>query len=290
MKPSRSRFKSALCVLALLGGGCAGQTHESLIERLRREGVARVGFANEAPYAYVDAASGRLTGEAPEVARAIFADLGIPKVEGVMTEFGSLIPGLKAGRFDVIAAGMYITPERCREVSFSNPTYGIGEAFVVAAGNPKDLHAFADVRDRPDATIGVVAGTVERGYARAVGIPDDRVKVFPDAPSALAGVVARRIDAYAGTSLTVADLLGKTRSDAVERAVPFTDPVIGDRSVRGYGAFGFRKRDAAFQRAFNERLASFIGSDRHQDLVRPFGFTPAELPGDVTAAALCRGA
>ena len=36
------------------------------------------------------------------------------QVDGVLTEFGSLIPGLQAGRFDIIAAGMFVTPEALR--------------------------------------------------------------------------------------------------------------------------------------------------------------------------------
>ena len=32
---------------------------------------------------------------------------------------GFVIPGLNAGRFDLIAAGLFITPERCEQVAFS---------------------------------------------------------------------------------------------------------------------------------------------------------------------------
>ena len=32
-----------------------------------------------------------------------------------------------------------------------------------------------------------------------------------------------------------------------------------------------------------------IGTDEHKKLVAPFGFTPEELPKDVTAAKLCAG-
>src|SRR5690606_11279752 len=147
------------------------------LDRMRQRGVARVGFANEAPYAYLDPESRRLTGEAPEVARVILTRLGVDRVEGVLTEFGALIPGLKAGRFDLIAAGMYITPERCREVAFSNPTYSIGEALVVRAGNPRSLHSYADIAASPDATLGVVTGAIQRRYALASGIPEARIAV-----------------------------------------------------------------------------------------------------------------
>jgi len=259
------------------------------LEQAKQSGVIKVGFANEAPYAYIDSASGELTGEAPVIARVILKRLGVDKIEGVLTEFGSLIPGLRAKRFDIIAAGMYVLPKRCEQVAFSNPTYGIGEAFLVMAGNPKDLHSYEGLAKHPDAVLGVVAGTVERSYARKTAIPDERVQVFPDAPSALSGVAAGRIDAYAGTSLTIQDIVSKSTGAKLERAVPFTDPVIDGKSVRGYGAFAFRQQDQSLVDAFNRELAGFIGTPQHSELVKPFGFTEQELPGDVTAAQLCAG-
>ena len=91
---------------------------ETTLERARKDGYIRVGFANEAPFGYATP-EGKLTGEAPEVAKAVLAKMGIGQVDGVLTEFGSLIPGLKAGRFDIFAAGMFINPKRCKEIAFS---------------------------------------------------------------------------------------------------------------------------------------------------------------------------
>ncbi len=288
---------AALCLSFLAGcgngtegqQGSAGEQASSTLDKIREAGVARVGYANEAPYAYRDTETGELTGEAPEIARVILKDLGVTEMEGVLTEFGSLIPGLKAGRFDIIAAGMYIKPQRCEQIAFSNPTYGIGEAIAVQKGNPLDLHSYEDIRDTEGATLGVVTGAIELDYARAMGIPDDRIIRFPDAPSAISGVKAGRVDAYGGTALTVQDLLDKDESGRLERAKPFQNPVIDGESVRGYGALGFRKDDQELKEAFNERLAEFIASEEHMDLVRQFGFTENELPGDVTAAELCAG-
>lgn len=258
------------------------------LERAKSSGTLRVGYANEAPFAYMDSASGRLTGEAPEILRHVTNELGIANIEGVLTEFGSLIPGLQAGRFDAIAAGMYITPERCQQVLFSNPTYGIGSAFLVAEGNPKGLHSFNDVAEHDDASLGVVVGAIEADYARQTGVPAERVVVFPDAASALAGVQAGRVDAYAATALTASDLLRKGTS-GVERAEPFTDPEIDGKSVRGHGAFAFRPADTELRDAFNEVLAGYLGTPEHAQAVEPFGFTAAELPGEATAALLCEG-
>lgn len=287
----RRIVRSAVLAAALLAAGCseAPGPGTDTLERARKEGTIRVGFANESPYAYAESGSGRLTGEAPEIARAVLAGIGIPGIEGVLTEFGSLIPGLNAGRFDIIAAGMYILPGRCRQIAFSNPTYAVGEAFIVARGNPLRLHGYEDVARHPEARLGVVAGAVERAYARATGIPEGRVIVFPDTPSALEGVLAGRVDAFGGTSLTVNSLLARAKSPEIERAAPFRDPVIEGKPARGYGAFGFRKSDVKLVAAFNAALARYIGTPAHLAAVKPFGFTTAELPGPAAARDLCQG-
>lgn len=271
------------------GGSSVGGGNLTTLEKIRKKGVVKIGFANEAPYAYVDSKTGKLTGESPEIARVILKRLGVGKVQGVLTEFGALIPGLKAGRFDIIAAGMYITPPRCDQVAFSNPTYGIGESFAVRKGNPLDLHSYKDVANNPKATLGVVTGAIERSYALKTGIPNNRIKVLPDAPSALEAVGAGRIDAYGGTSLTVRDLVEKADNPQLEIAKPFTDPVIDGETMRGYGAFAFRKEDKAMVTAFNQQLEQFVASPEHLELVAPFGFSIQEMPGDVTAAGLCKG-
>lgn len=281
MLPNRSAQNSGAS-----GGGGGNLT---TLEKVRKQGVVRIGFANEAPYAYIDSKTGKLTGESPEIARVILKRLGVKEVEGVLVEFGALIPGLKAGRFDIIAAGMYITPPRCGQITFSNPTYGIGEAFIVRKGNPLKLHSYEDIKKNPKVRFGVVTGAIEREYALKVGIPNGQIKVLPDTSSALEAVAAGRIDAYGGTSLTVRDLLTKANNPRLEQALPFTNPVIDGDTVRGYGAYGFRDDEKDLVTAFNRELEQFVPSQEHLDLVGPFGFSEQELPGDVTAAGLCKG-
>jgi len=94
------------------------------LTRLQREGTIRIGYAVEAPYAFLKP-GGEVTGESPEVAKVIVGRLGIRHIEWRQSEFGSLISGLEAGRFDVIAAGIFITPERARRISFSEPTFHV---------------------------------------------------------------------------------------------------------------------------------------------------------------------
>ncbi|MEW4451531.1 ectoine/hydroxyectoine ABC transporter substrate-binding protein EhuB [Bremerella sp. JC817] len=283
---------SALLIIAAACGVIFWQATQSVtneeptLDRIERTRTIRIGFANEAPYGYLDTSTGQVTGEAPEVAKAILEQIGVTNVQPIVADFGSLIPGLKAKRFDMIAAGMYITPERGLEISFSNPTYGIGESFIVKAGNPLDLHSYEDILDHPDAKIGVMGGSVEQGYAKKLGIDARQIAVYSDYASALLGLKGDQIDAVAATDLTVNDLLAKQASDEIEKAQPFSDPVIDGQEIRGYGAFGFRQEDVAIRERFNEELAKFIGSPEHLQLVKPFGFDESTLPGNKTAKEL----
>lgn len=255
----------------------------STLERIREAGVIRVGFANEAPYAYATA-DGELTGESPAVFRHVMKRLGVERVDGVLTEWGALIPGLKAGRFDAIVASMYITPRRCRQILFANPTYGIGEALVVPAGNPEGLRDYADAVEKK-ATVAFVAGTAEIEHARMAGLPRRQRMIVPDFASAFAAVKAGRASAAALTALTAGVLAG--RDEAVERAEPFTFVHEG-RSYRGEGSFGFRPEDTALRDAVNEELARFIGTEEHLAMVAEFGFDASNLP-QKTAEQLCAG-
>ena len=113
--PVRARTKGALAVVAaaaMVLSGCSstntGDEEGSLLERLQDQGSVTVGFAGEAPYSFEE--NGELTGATVALHREIFGNLGIDTVEGVNADFGALIPGLQANRFDVVSAGMSILP------------------------------------------------------------------------------------------------------------------------------------------------------------------------------------
>src|SRR5882724_1789926 len=268
------------CFAAALSGAVQAET---TLEKAKRDGFIRVGFANESPYGYATP-DGKLTGESPEVVKAVLAKIGIPQVDGVLTEFGSLIPGLEAGRFDIIAAGMFITPKRCAQVQFSEPTYGIGQAFLVVKGNPKNIRDYSTIAANKDLKLAVMAGAVEAGYAKDSGIPASQLVILPDQSSLVKAVQAGRADAAALTALSIADMASK--NDGVESTPPFG--TVAGKSVVGHGAIGFRKDDKDLYEAFNAELKKFIGSEEHIKLVTPFGFGKGFLPTKTTAQ-LCAG-
>ena len=260
---------------------------QSTLDTIRAEGVVRIAVADEAPYGYRDAA-GEISGEGPAIARKVLAMINPDiDIEWTVTEFGKLIQGLQDDQFDIAAAGMFITKERCQEIAFSNPTYVVGEAFVVKAGNPKNLSDYAAVSQHRGAIVGLISGTVEYNYAYVAGIPAERALLYFTLPEAVEALQAGEIDAIGVTTLTARGLVDQVEEGGIATTEQFY-PVVDGVVTRGYGAFAFRRADQDLVEAFNTQLATFIGSDEHWSSVEPFGFGPDMAP-DKTAAELCSG-
>ncbi|MFK8253244.1 ectoine/hydroxyectoine ABC transporter substrate-binding protein EhuB [Ancylobacter terrae] len=287
LKSLFGRAAIAGLALSLLSGVAAAQ---SLTDKIKSGEIIRVGFANEAPFSSANA-NGELVGSDIALLRATLAKMGVKEFDGVLTPFGSLIPGLKAKRFDIIAAGLYIRPDRCKQVAFAEPIFAVGDAIVVPAGNPKKLASLGDFAKNAALKLGYTTGAgalIEHAYA--VGVPKEQVSALPDGPALIAAVKAGRIDAFLYPSLSAQELLKAANDPAVERAEPFTQPVVNGKPALGVGSFAVRTDDAEFLKTFNETMLSILNSPEYLQMIEPFGFSKADLPpAGMTTAELCKG-
>ena len=285
---------------SLLGGaaiaapsllGACSQAEEGgggRLEQLQSQGTITVGVAGEEPYGFLD--GGELTGMDPTVQHEIWGRLGIDDVESVQTGFDSLIPGLTAGNFDVVAAGMFITPERCGQAQFSEPMYCAPEAFLVPSGNPDNLSDFASAADA-SVTVGVFGGAVEGPYLEDAGVESSNIVTVPDQQAGLLQLEQGRIDAISLTSITLNWIVDQEGLEGeFEVTEPFTPVDAQGNEILGCGAAVFRPDDDDLVQAFNEELASMIENDELTPLIEEFGFGPETLPPpDVTTEQLCGG-
>lgn len=99
--------------------------------------VITIGIAGEVPYSYLND-DGEPEGATVALSEEIFGELGY-EVEAELTDWDNLIPGLNAGQFEAISAGMSILPERCEEASFAEPEIMYTTALLVEEGNPHDV-------------------------------------------------------------------------------------------------------------------------------------------------------
>lgn len=264
------------------GGGDSDQT---TLEKAQAEGTITLAVASERPYSWVDE-SGEPTGATIAMHKQIFEALGIDDIEVEEVAWDNLIPGLNAGRWDVISAGMSILPDRCAEAAFSDPEIMYTTTLAVPAGNPKDLSDLDSVAAAGDVKLAVQSGAIEDGYAKDLGISD--VVQVDTASAGLEAVQSGRADAFA---LTAVSLNWMTEDmDDLETTEAFVQTLDGVEQV-GAGATVFRKADTDLLEAYNKELAEITGDEKaYLDLVEPFGFTAENLPpADLTTAQLCEG-
>lgn len=248
---------------------------ETSLERIRREGFMRAAYAHEPPYAFVDDQS-RVVGESPTGLRGALQALAIDSIRWIRMDFDELLPGLDDGRADVIASGLFETPERAEHVAFTHATSCSRPALLVRGDGPTpgDLAAFTRAET---GRVAVVRGTVEQDAVRILGIPDDRVLVVPDVLSGVLVVREGRVDALALTEPTLRNALGSASDLRVYAYTP-SDRIEG--LVRGCSALVVRQDDGDLLAALNEGLGAFVGSPEHLSALESFGFGADALPGD----------
>ncbi|MEJ1922624.1 transporter substrate-binding domain-containing protein [Microbacterium sp. KHB019] len=274
--------------LGLLAGCSAGGDADtegmSTLEKAQEEGSITLAIASEQPYSWVE--GGEPTGATIAMHEQIFKNLGIDEIKVEEVDWNSLIPGLNAGRWDAVSAGMSILPDRCAEAAFSDPEIMYTTTLVVPKGNPKDLSDLDSVAAADDVTLAVQSGAIEEGYATDLGIAG--TVPVDSAQAGIEIVQSGRADAFA---LTAVSMNWMTEGlDDVETTDAFVQEIDGVEQI-GAGATVFRQDDTELLEAYNKELAKITADEgTYLDLVEPFGFTAENLPpADLTTEQLCSG-
>lgn len=255
-----------------------------LMDRVNKGEPIRLGFANEVPWAYPGEGNKPL-GFANVFTLGVLQKMGygMDDIEPVVTEWGGLIPGLQANRFDVITGGMYILESRCKNVAFSDPMGTFGDAFIVPKGNPKNLHNYEDL-ERENATLVTGAGYNIVEVAKDRGIPQSRIMTVPGPTEILAAVKAGRADAGGVTYFTAQNLAKKSGG-----TIDVSDPSKMPKETLNWVGIAFRERDRDFLEKFNRAMDDYLGSSEMMAAVGEYGYSKSNLPADdVTTEWVCK--
>ncbi len=271
--------KTLLAAGALLASSALSALAGPLADRIAAGEPIRIGFSNVPIWGYPDE-NGDAKGFVNEIALGILAEMGYDNVETSVTEWGGLIPGLQANRYDIITGGLYILNSRCQNIAFSEPIAQTGDAFIVPAGNPNNIQTFKDILNGGHIMVtGAGYNTIES--ARREGLGDDQIMQVPGPSEMLAAVKAGRADA-GGMTYFEANYFAETNDD-----IDVTDPAALPEWTLNYVGIGFREDDSDFMAEFNAALASYVGSDAMLASVEEYGYRESNLPGDVTAEWVC---
>lgn len=279
---------------AALKGFCAGAAAvsvtglprafaaESTLERVKAARSIVVGIANERPYGFVDT-NGKLQGAIPDVLLAALKSQGIEKLEAQIVDFNALIPGLNAGRFDVIGAGMYIRPARCEAIAFSNPITQAGGGLVVRKGTSLAVKGLADLAKDAKLKVGTQSGSSQVEELLKAGVPRDRLVLFARVDESVAGLQAKRCDVIYFPALQVNEILNTFKTADVAR-------VDGFETELNYQALGLRKADETLRVAINGGISKLIADGTLLKIIGSYGYGEREIPNTaMTAEKLCAG-
>lgn len=183
----------------------SGAASGSLIERINNKGTITVGTEGTyAPFTYHDK-DGKLTGYDVEVTRAVADKLGV-KVEFKETRWDSMMAGLKAGRFDVVANQVGLTsPERQATFDKSEPYSWSGAVLVVRKdSNIKSIDDIKGVK---------TAQSLTSNYGEKAKAAGAELVPVDGLAQSLTLIEQKRADATLNDELAVLDYL-KNKPDA----------------------------------------------------------------------------
>ncbi|MDQ0470639.1 ectoine/hydroxyectoine ABC transporter substrate-binding protein EhuB [Labrys wisconsinensis] len=262
----RAAGKAAIVLTATACLALPAQADEAL-DRLQKAGTVTIGLAQEPPYTILSP-GGEPSGAAVDVARAVFAKLKVGKVSADVVDWGALIPGLQARRFDIVSTGLIIKPQRCAAIRFSEPDLCTTEGFAVRKGNPHALTTYQDLV-KSDVRVAVCGGCAEQKRALDLGVPNDRLIIATDAFNAISMLQAGRVDVVAWPDLTLSATLDKIGDAGLEVVAPIKGEPIS------CAATAFNREDRELRDAYDAALAELKKSGEFAKIVEPYGFNAA---------------
>ncbi|KAA9235046.1 MULTISPECIES: ABC transporter permease subunit [Aerococcus] len=241
---------------------------EALNQGLETPGVLRVGMeANYAPYNWsqttdangaieISNASGEYAnGYDVQIAKQIADALGL-KLEIVKMEWDGLPPALQSAKIDAIVAGMSPTPEREKQIDFTDEYYGSDMVVVTLKDGP-----YANAQSINDFNGAKVTAQLNTFHVDLLdqmqGI--DKQTPMDSFPTMISSLLSNKIDAY------ISDRPGALSAVAANpdlKIVSFDEGKGFDTGdIANWSSVGLRK-DSPLMEPINQALATIPDKDR----------------------------
>ncbi|APO70389.1 ectoine/hydroxyectoine ABC transporter substrate-binding protein EhuB 2 (plasmid) [Rhizobium gallicum] len=248
------------------------------LEEAKATGVT-IAIANEPPTMQMNP-DGTPGGWGPDLDAAILGELGVTEFSGQVMEYGAMIPALQSKRATLTSSGaLFIRPERCEAILFSEPTSCNGEAFIMSATLAGKIKTFKDVADQ-GLKIGVCGGCSEQKMAIEAGVKEENIVVYPDGTSGLKLLKDNRIAVFANDATSTVALFTRANSPELH--------LVRIENIRSCAAAGFSKNDAELRDAYNEGLRRIRANGKYAELVKKYGLEEGARDIEkVSTAQLC---
>jgi len=268
--------------LAISAAGFRAAIADTL-DDIKKAGTIKIGVGVMGTKPWVYQEGDGYAGMEYEMLQYILPKLGISKFEYVSTEWDSLIPGLKAKRWDVIFSGMTVTEERRQGagIEFTRPYYFESDRVAVKEDSP-----YKTPVDLKGKILATTVGTVEEMQAKTMVKNGNggEIKSFDDFAAPFLALQNGQVDAVIVDNTTFGE----------QKKVTPNIRVIGDpmslaanpdwqskQDAAGYkfggDGIGVRKEDTALLAALNQALDDMDAEGVRQKILEKYGLWDASL-------------
>lgn len=184
--------------------GCSGSSEEDVLQKIKDEGVLKVGTSPDFPpneyYAMVDGKS-TIVGYEVSIAQAVADEIGV-KLEVVATDFDTVKLNVASGDVAFGASGFARTPSREETYYFSDPylqTASDGWQGIVVRTEDKDKYKSIEDIKKANLKIAAQSGSIQ--YELAMQLTDEANIVQLGTLDVCAmQLISKDVDAFVSTS------------------------------------------------------------------------------------------
>ncbi len=211
---------AALGVGAALGTFTPFASAQSVAD-LKKKGEITVGvLVDFPPYGTMDAKN-QPDGYDADVAKLLGKDWGV-KVNLVAVTGPNRIPFLLTNKLDLLVASLAITPERAKQVQFSNP---YAAATVILYGSKKvDIKTAADLKGH---RVGVARASTQDVALTAIAPEGTEIRRFDDDASGMQALISGQVDAIGCSTTVAAQIAKRVPANTFEQKLVLRQQVMG---------------------------------------------------------------
>lgn len=225
--------------------------------------IKTIHFATEAtypPFEFINE-SGEIKGFDIDIANALCLQMQV-QCTFKNQPFNSLIPSLELGKFDALISALGVTPERQKQVAFSNTYYQPSGSFVA----PTLKHY--KIADLTGKIVGVQGGSTFETYMKDKYASKMTIKTYASIQDAFLDLASGRIDTVLADTPIVKAWLKQSDNNSKYSIVD--QPIVDDQYFgSGYG-IAMRKDNTDLLHAINKALADIKANGMYAKIVNKY--------------------
>ena len=193
-----------------------------------------------------------VVGIEPDIMKLVCDKLGV-EVEFVQMDFDSVLIGIQAAKYDCAMSGITVTPEREKNMLFTDPYYNAAQVIVVAEGS--SITGKADLAGK--------VASVQTGTTAESGCQDEGIDVqaFAANADAKAALTTGKVDAWVVDNLTAMQMVED--GDGLV--------ILEEKMTEEPYAFAFAMGSEDLVAAINSALAELIADGTVEGIFDSYG-------------------